>query len=227
MAPHSSGGCGSAPSRPDRRRSLTSGGGHPRTRRAGQLRVGPGAARGLARPVHRVVPRRRPRRGHRLRADPRPGQPQRLRARRAARRALRPGPARPGQVRLLPGRQGARRRRRHPGRLPDVRRPRLGGPRQRGAAGGLPGRGARPRLRVAGRQQLGHLPGVLRLLPGPRVRHRPDGPRARPALADRPRVRVLRQGPGGPDPRRGEGAGPAADHGAVRRPLRRAAAAAA
>ena len=48
-------------------------------------------------------------------------------------------------------------------------------------------------------------------------------PDAGPAVAGGHRVRVLRQGPGRPDAGRGRGAGPAADHGAVRRPVRRAA----
>src|SRR3712207_9424478 len=47
--------------------------------------------------------------------------------------------------------------------FPDVRRPRLRPARQRAAARGVPGRGAGSRLRVAGRRQLGHLPGLDRL----------------------------------------------------------------
>ena len=65
--------------------------------------------------------------------------------------------------------------------------------------------------------------GIDRLLPGPRVRHQPARPGPGPAVAGRRGVRAVGEGRGRPHPRRGAGAGPAADHGAVRGALRRTA----
>ncbi len=79
--------------------SRTSGRERPRAGRARCLRGRPGHPRRQPWRVHRVVQGRRPRRGHRFRPDPRPGQPLGVRARSSARNPLRAGAA--GQAKYV------------------------------------------------------------------------------------------------------------------------------
>ena len=143
--------------------------------------------------VPRVVQERRTRPP----AGARPGQLLGLGQGRAARHPLRGRAARSGQVRHLRLRQRPRRRGGPQNRLAHLRPVGGGAAGRRLAAGGVPGRGARPRVLHA--QRVGHrvLPVLHLVRPAARARRPPAGPGPRHRLAGGhradPRTRTRRR----------------------------------